>query len=127
MPIDKLRIIDDVREVPRAETEMGGGGGTPNRRHSTGIESKLYATPATVDNLDIGTAVMATLDGHQMRCIVSKIHGAEKTVDIAVDPDQYAPVAQTCTFTLKIPPYSCQEVATRQLLRAIVEEGMHLD
>ena len=40
---------------------------------------------------------------------------------------RYAPVAQTCTFTLKVPEYSSLEVAERQLRRAIVEEGMHLD
>jgi len=126
-PLTKLQVVDEEQEEEdRRLREQG----TPIRRRSSSSSSsrpEKSKVPPTFDNVRVGSKVIAEVDGQKQRCIVTQTHALSDTVDLKVDPDQYAPVAQTCTFTLKIPAYTSVQVAIRQLRRAIVEEGMHLD
>ncbi len=112
----------------------GGGGGGGIGVGSSGLTRRVSSSSApggpvaaTADNLFPGTKVSMQRNEQKIRCVVVSVNAEAQSAHVEVDPDQYAPVAQTCTFTLKVPKYSSVDVAAKQLRRAIVEEGMHLD
>ena len=144
--VSPLQIIDEEQEELGRQLELVSSSSTPSitpqadRRggsNGTGLgtathsDEKQRQNPkvnvANADTVFVGSKVFVQRDGQKTRCIVTKVNTQQRTVDIKVDPDQYAPVAQTCTFSLKVPEYSSLRVMIRQLRRAIVEEGMHLD
>ena len=130
---ESLTLIDEaVEEQERLLSERHHHSALRRRTSSGNFHSKTSSSSSshstlTADQLSKGTKVFVMRNSRKTRCIVTSVNKKNETVDLKVDPDQYAPVAQTCTFTLKIPQYSSLKVAKRQLRRALVEEGMHLD
>lgn len=102
----------------------------PNRGPWTDVRFEAVTrlpTSSPSAPLAVGMKVTVMRDCQKTQCLITKVNLANKTVELKVDPDQYAPVAQTCTFTLKVPEYSSADVTIKQLRRALVEKGMHLD
>ena len=119
---DNVEEVDHGIESPQSRRSSIG---SQQSQSSPVIQKQMMR--ATTANVVVGSKVFVTRDGKKTRCVVTKLNVGKCTADIKVDPDQYAPVAQTCTFSLKVPAYSSLSVMQRQLRRAIVEEGMHLD